>query len=177
MPMHQDPLLVCVLDESQLPANVISTRIGTYEKLMHKLLTVTVSLAKKKTYIWTHHCVCIWLVDGHMTCRQAMLTVHVCDARHYSIHMTTLWHGNDFCIIDHCEGFPHSASILPSFDVSFDVSHNKLLHKQSRGRWIETSWRSLIIIIMKNITWQNSNSGYSMQCLSMDPDPGQLFHW
>ena len=40
-------------------------------------------------------------------------------------------------------GFPSQRPVAHSFDVFFDLCLNKLLRKQSRRRWFETSSRSL----------------------------------
>ena len=39
------------------------------------------------------------------------------------------------------EGRGGGGVVIPSFEVSFDVSVNKLLNNQSSCRWLETSWR------------------------------------
>ena len=39
--------------------------------------------------------------------------------------------------------------VMWSFDVCFDVSLCKLLNKQSRGRWIKTSWWSFDVAVME----------------------------
>ena len=41
--------------------------------------------------------------------------------------------------IDCLQTSPHKGAVVLSFGVSFDVSLNKLLHKQSRRRWIDMS--------------------------------------
>ena len=45
-------------------------------------------------------------------------------------------------------GSLHKGPVMQCFDVSFNVSLNKLLNKQSRGRLIEMYWRSFDVIIM-----------------------------
>ena len=63
--------------------------------------------------------------------------------------MTTL-NGNIFRVTGLCEGislvtgeFPSQRPVTRSLDVFFDLRLNKLLSKQSRRRWYETSWCSL----------------------------------
>ena len=65
-----------------------------------------------------------------------------------ALDMKISWYGNAFRITGTLWGEPWSPMVslykepvVRTFDVSFDVSLNQLLNKQSMGWWTEMSWR------------------------------------
>ena len=74
-----------------------------------------------------------------MCCAQYMMSWH----RNVSRITGPLWRNPQVS-----SGSRHRGPVMLTFDVSFDVSLNKLLNKQSRGRCIQMSWCSFDVTVM-----------------------------
>ena len=74
----------------------------------------------------------------------------------------TSWYGNTFRVTNTFSSlvhYPHREPIICNLDVSFGVSLNQLLTKQSIYRWIETQWLPCYIIVI----WLNLFAWFSMK--------------
>ena len=60
-------------------------------------------------------------------------------------------------------------AVMRNFDVSFDVSLNKLLNKQSRDRWIKMSWHPADVVTVMHLTYwlTDKKSGHEKTLLDI----------
>ena len=111
-----------------------------------------------------------WAPDGHLMLQQLQAHYDVMTWKRF-LHYWPFVRGIHRWPVDS----HHKGPVMRSFGVSFNVSLNKLLNKQSRGRWIEKSWLSFDVTVMCSITpdwcWYQANTE------GMGSIPAQVLLW
>ena len=91
--------------------------------------------------------------------------------------LPALWAGNSPVTSE----FPSQRPVMRSFDVFFDLCLNKLLSKQSRRQWFETSscslWCHCYVADNRNSMWARSVPCFSMPWLLSLTDHQQPLYW